>query len=131
MIIYVESSAAAKLLAREAETNVLMDALDRLTEDSSTHLVSSLILETELRRLAVRAELAQPDVTEVLDRFELVDLDRSVFTSAGILPGKHLGSLDALHIAAALKLDADLMISYDARQIAAAESVGLRTLSPA
>jgi predicted nucleic acid-binding protein len=130
VIIYVESSAAAKLLAREAETNALMDALDRLTEDSSSHLVSSLILETELRRLAVRAELAQPDVTEVLDRFELVDLDRSVFTSAGILPGKHLRSLDALHIAAALKLDADLMISYDARQIAAAESVGLRTLSP-
>jgi len=131
LIVYVESSAAAKLLAREAETRALMDALDRLAEDSDAHLVSSRILETEMRRFAVRAELAQPTVTDVLDRFELVELDRSVFTSAGTMLGQHLGSLDALHIAAALKADADVMISYDARQIAAAESVGLRTISPA
>ena len=131
MIIYVETSAAAKLLGREAETDALMDALDGLADDPEIHLVSSPILETELRRVAVRAELDQPSVTAILDRFEIVGLDRSVFTTAGTLPGRHLGSLDALHIAAALKVDADLMLTYDLRQIAAAEAAGLRTLSPA
>jgi predicted nucleic acid-binding protein len=131
VIVYVESSAAVKLLVREAETTALVAFLDRAAEVPDTYLVSSTILETELRRVAVRGELAQRDVTVVLDHFDIVDLDRSVFTSAGTLPGRNLGSLDALHIAAALKADADVMLSYDARQIFAAEEVGLRALSPA
>jgi predicted nucleic acid-binding protein len=130
LIIYVESSAAVKLLGMEPEAEPLARYLDDLASDEGTSLVSSLILETELRRAAVRAEVAQPRVTAILDRFELVDLDRSVFTSAGVLPGKKLRSLDALHIAAAFKIDADVMLTYDKRQIAAAEAVGLRTHSP-
>jgi hypothetical protein len=36
-----------------------------------------------------------------------------------------------LHVAAALRVDADVIVRYDARQIAAAEAARLRTLSPA
>jgi len=131
VIVYVESSAAVKLLFREAETDALATFLDDVAADPQASLVSSTILETELRRAAVRAEAAQPSVTAILDRVDIVDLDRSVFTSAGTLPGGQLRSLDTLHIAAALKVDADIMVSYDARQIAAAEAAGLRTRSPA
>lgn len=130
MIVYVESSAAVKLFGLEPEADALVGYLDELAGDAATTLVSSAILETEVRRAAVRAELAQSRATAILDRFEVVELDRSVYTAAGVLPGRQLRSLDALHIAAAFKVDADVMVSYDARQIAAAEAAGLRALSP-
>lgn len=74
--------------------------------------------------------MPQSPVTAVLDRITLLDPDRSVFVTAGILPGQHLRSLDALHIASALIANADIMLSYDQRQISAASETGLRTLSP-
>ena len=126
MIVYVETSAAAKLISREAETVALQIFLD----DEATHVLSSALLETELRRAASREGIDQRRVTDVLDRMEIVDLDRAMYSHAGLLPGVHLRSLDALHIAAAMATGADLLISYDARQIQAAGDAGVRTSSP-
>lgn len=125
MIVYVETSAAAKLLVSEAESGRLRDYLDRLAEAP----MSCLVLETELRRLAVREDLPQAAVTAVLERFALIEPDRAMYRDAGLLPGRTLRSLDALHVAAALRLDAEVMLSYDHRQLAAANAVGLRTLT--
>jgi predicted nucleic acid-binding protein len=125
MIVYVETSAAAKLLVNEAESSRLGEHLDQLPEAP----VSCLVLETELRRMAVREDLPQAAVTAVMERFMLIEPDRSMYRDAGLLPGRMLRSLDALHVAAALRMSADVMVSYDGRQIAAAEGVGLRTLS--
>jgi predicted nucleic acid-binding protein len=125
LITYVETSAAAKLLVEEEASARLAAHLDGLDEPP----VSCLVLETELRRLAVRVDLPQSAVTAVLDRFDLLETDRSLYREAGMLPGRHLRSLDALHVAAALRWDADVMLSYDLRQLHAADAVGLRTLS--
>jgi predicted nucleic acid-binding protein len=129
LTVYVETSAAAKLLVDEAESTALAAVLDKLADDE-IRLVSSMLLETELRRLAVRHELSQADVTELLDRFELFELDRAVYVSAGLLPGPHLRSLDALHIAVALRVGAESMIAYDIQQANSARAVGLRVLAP-
>ncbi|WP_433277607.1 type II toxin-antitoxin system VapC family toxin [Pseudonocardia xinjiangensis] len=123
MIVYIETSAAAKLLVEEEASARLAEHLDALPEAP----VSCLALETELRRLAVRVGLPQTAVTALLERFDLLETDRSLYREAGLLPGRNLRSLDALHVAAALRLNADVMLSYDRRQIAAAEAVGLRT----
>ncbi len=123
MIVYIETSAAAKLLVEEEASARLAEHLDALPEAP----VSCLVLETELRRLAVRVELPQTAVTALLERFDLLETDRSLYREAGLLPGRNLRSLDALHVAAALRLNADVMLSYDRRQIAAAEAVGLPT----
>jgi predicted nucleic acid-binding protein len=131
LIVYVESSAAVKLFGRERESDALVSYLDELAADADTVLVSSPLLETEVRRAAVRAGLAQSRATAIIDRVAILELDRSVYTAAGVLPGSGLRSLDALHVAAAFKVDAELMLTYDTRQIAAAEAAGLRTLSPA
>jgi predicted nucleic acid-binding protein len=129
LIVYVETSAAVKLLLREEQSTAVMSFLDEAV--ASDHaLVSSSVLETELRRTAIRRGISQEAATAVLERFDIFDLERPVFTQAGILPGPTLRSLDALHIAAALRISAELMVSYDARQIEAAESVGLHTISP-
>lgn len=129
MISYVDTSAAAKLLLREPESDALKAQLDDL-RDGELLVMSSVLLETELRRTAERTNHPQSLVTEILDRLEIFELDRTVFRAAGLLPGSHLRSLDALHIAAALRVGADVMVTYDQRQIEAARSVGLHTLSP-
>ena len=129
MIAYIESSAAAKLLVSEAASAPLADYLDELAANVS-EVMSCVLLETELRRLAVRENLPQLGVTALMDRIDVIDLDREVYREAGLLPGRDLRSLDALHLAAALHAGADVMVTYDARQAAAAEASGLPVVAP-
>jgi uncharacterized protein len=129
VILYSETSAAAKLLVEEPAPDRLATWLDKAA-DQDDGLLSSVLLETELRRLAVRVELPQTAVTHLLERFDLVEPDRSLYREAGLLPGRHLRSLDALHLAAALRLGADIMATYDRRQADAAVAAGLPVLAP-
>ena len=129
MILYVETSAAAKLLVDEPASCRLAARLDDAV-DADDAILSSTLLETELRRLAVRAELAQSAVTQLLARFDLVEIDRSLYREAGLLPDRDLRSLDALHLAAALRVGADSMVTYDRQQADAAASAGLPVLAP-
>lgn len=125
MIAYVESSAAVKLLVDERESAAL---LSWLTHPDDT--VSTLLTETELRRSAQRLGYDQAAVTEVLDGMQLFEVERNDYSSAGLLPGRDLRSLDALHLAAALRLGVDCFVTYDARQAAAAAELGLTVVSP-
>ena len=128
MSIYLDSSAAAKLLVDEAESEALAAYVDEIGAEQD--LVSSALLEIELRRLAVRLGLDQSAVTDLLARLDLVDPPRSLFHEAGLLPGTQLRSLDALHLATALRVDADTLVAYDARLLDAARSLGLGVHSP-
>jgi predicted nucleic acid-binding protein len=125
----VESSAAAKLLVSEPSSAALAGYLDRLAGSGSS-VVSSVVLETELRGLAMREDLPQVAVTAVLERMGIFQIDKDVYREAGLLPGRNLRSLDALHVAAALRVGADVMITYDTRQADAAGASGLRVESP-
>ncbi|MGH3852090.1 MAG: type II toxin-antitoxin system VapC family toxin [Pseudonocardiaceae bacterium] len=129
MILYIETSAAAKLLVEEPASGRLATLLDKAA-DQDDDLLSSMLLETELRRLAVRVELPQAAVTQLLERFDLVESDRTLYREAGLLPGRHLRGLDALHLAAALRVGADVMVTYDHRQADAANTAGLPVLAP-
>lgn len=126
---YVDTSAAAKLLVEEAESAALAAFLDQVLADGDA-VGSSLLLETELRRLGIRLAIPQERVTLVLERLELLMLDGEVFRSAGLLPGSALRSLDALHVAAALRWGADGVVTYDERQAVASRAVGLTVAAP-
>jgi uncharacterized protein len=126
--LYLDTSAAAKLLVEEVESEALAAYLDGTVDGQE--LISSALLETELRRLAVRLELDQSTVTDLLARVDLVDPPRSLFHEAGLLPGPRLRSLDALHLATALRVASDTFVAYDARLVAAARSIGLSVHSP-
>lgn len=130
MIVYLESSAAVKLLRLESETIALRQYCDRVVESGDV-LLTAALTETELRRAAQRWNRPQESVTAILDRLDVADMERAVFTAAGVLSGPHLRSLDALHVAAALYLNAEVLVSYDRRQIEAAAANGIRTVSPA
>ncbi|MCT1828941.1 type II toxin-antitoxin system VapC family toxin [Brevibacterium luteolum] len=125
-VVYVDTSALAALLKPEPES----ESLERWLDETSATLVSSNLLETELRRVAVRDGLSQTDVTALLDGVALAALDRAVFLSAGFLPMEMLRTLDALHLEAAIRLDADAMLTYDHRLALAAEAAGLTVIAP-
>jgi predicted nucleic acid-binding protein len=126
--VYLDTSAAAKLLIRESESAALGTYLDQLGSEEGP--ISSALLETELRRLGVRFDLSQAAISDLLDRVALVEPDRSLFAEAGLLPGPDLRSLDALHVATALRVDASVVVAYDYRLQRAARAVGLATTAP-
>ncbi len=128
MRAYIDASAAAKLIRTEAESDALADFLD--VQSDVMGIVSSLLLETELRRVAVREHAPQTAVTEVLQRITLVEPERAHFHAAGILPDVGLRSLDALHLVTAMRAQSEVMVAYDRRLLDAAAAVGISTLSP-
>ena len=125
-IIYVDTSALGALLVEQPES----DALEQWLDQTTALQVSSDLLEIELRRLAVREGLEQADVTRLLDGVGLAALDRAVYRSAGLLPMPYLRTLDALHLEAAMRLDAAAILTYDRRLGEAARPVGLQVIAP-
>lgn len=123
---YLDSSAAVKLIVEEDESDAIAAFMDR--DDVS--VASSLLLETELRRYASRHELDQNLVTDVLERVPLSEMPPSLYREAGLLPGSALRSLDALHLASALRLGADAVVTYDDRLALSAEALGMRVVAP-
>ena len=129
MTIYLDTSAATKLLVEEPESSAVAGWLDERIASGEV-VVSNLLLETELRRFAVHEELPQVSVTEVLDRVDLVEPDRALFHEAGILPGPTLRSPEALHLATVPRLDTESLLTYDLRLTEAAEALGVRGVTP-
>jgi len=123
---YVDSSAAVKLLTVEAETT----ALENWIVDSQPYLLSCYLLETELRRTAFAKGIPQIIVTELLDDIDLYEVPAELFRNAGFLTTLGLRSLDAIHLAAAQRLQADGIITYDTRMTRGAEDLGFRVIAP-
>jgi len=126
MRAFLDISAAGKLVQAEAES----EAMEQFANRSDVELVGSMLLETELRRMAVRNGFDQADVSDVLDGITLYPFRDSDFMMAGILPGEMLRSLDALHIQCALSVGVDCVVTYDTRMIDACSQVGLVTVQP-
>lgn len=125
-LVYVDTSALGALLIYQVETKALFEWLDQ----TPARLVSSDLLETELRRIAVREARDQARVTELLDGVSLAALDRATYRSAGLLPMAYLRTLDALHLEAAMRLDADAVLTYDRRLGEAAIEAGIDVVAP-
>lgn len=124
---YLDTSAAIKLLADEAESN----ALAHLVNFERPDLVACWLLETELRRAVPRDEaLGQETVTAFLEGVSLYELPGSLCREAGLLPGIRLRSLDAIHLAAAIRIGVDHVVTYDARMSESARFLGLSILAP-
>lgn len=62
--------------------------------------------------------------------FRVIQLTDGMLQLAGRLPHRNLGTLEAIHIATALSVRATALMSFDARQRAAAEVEGLAVVSP-
>ncbi|SER71517.1 hypothetical protein SAMN05443377_10732 [Propionibacterium cyclohexanicum] len=81
-LVYADASALGALLVAQPDTEALAAWLD----EANVRLVSSDLLETELRRMAVREGRDQAKVSAILDGVGLAVLDRATYRSAGFLP---------------------------------------------
>ena len=123
---YLDTSAALKLVIEEAESDALAGLLDAQDPD----LVAALLLETEMRRAAHRVPgLTQQAVSELLEGVSLYELPPSLFQEAGLLPGAGLRSLDALHLAAAIRIGVDGVLTNDQRLADAARDMGVAVIA--
>ncbi len=124
-VVYLDTSAAVKLISDERES----DGLRRYLDDGPT-VVSSDLLETELRRIGVRHGIDQVLITAILDGVTLTPLRREQFREAGLYPQESLRILDSLHLAGALGVEASAILTYDVRLAEAARAHGLDVAAP-
>jgi uncharacterized protein len=128
LILYLDASAAVRLLIEHPETGTLQFYLDEMSQHAT--IVSSVMIETELRRTAAECGAPQILATNILAGVNLIDPLRSHFAMAGLLPVRGLRSLGALHLITAMRAEADVLIAYERALIEAAASVGLASISP-
>jgi predicted nucleic acid-binding protein len=129
-MIYLDSAAAVKLCHREAESAALRAWLDARAEDG---WVSSALLEVEAFRAVARANPASvPRLQRVLDAIELVPIATGIRLGAQAVQPMTVRSLDAIHLATALRIEHRLtaFVTYDKRLADAASLAGLKTEAP-
>lgn len=123
----MDTSAALKPVIEEAESKALAQHIDGEQPD----LVACWLLETEMRRAAHREpQLTQQMASEFLEGVGLYEVPSSLFREAGVLPGAHQRSLDAVHLAAAIRIGTDSVVTYDTRMADSAHSLGLNVIAP-
>jgi predicted nucleic acid-binding protein len=128
--IYLDSSALVKLVQLESETRALQTRLNESTDE----FVTSTLARVEVTRAVLPGG---PDALELVRRHFLrishINIDSEVIESAAtIAPNKRLRSLDAIHLATALLVGADLrsIITYDVKMSEAAHGLGLAVEAP-
>ncbi|CAN5116912.1 type II toxin-antitoxin system VapC family toxin [soil metagenome] len=127
-MIYLDSSALVKLVGFESESSALERHLSGSGRWASCALAHVEVIRAARKRDAESVARARL----LLERIDLIAVDEPVLTTAADLADERLGSLDAVHVAAALSLDDDLaeLITYDRRMVSAAEGLGLPVISP-
>jgi predicted nucleic acid-binding protein len=124
---YFDSSAIIKLGHLEPESHALIDYLGQ----DQLSLATSIIADVEVRRTLSRLRAVGADPDEHVRGFFLLDLSRDVRDRAVELGSSVLRSIDAIHVASALTIEADIdFVTYDTRQAAAARDAGLRVVQP-
>ena len=131
MRLYLDSSALVKLVQREAESDALRAYLRRQRADD---LVSSVLARVEVVRSVLGGGAAAiTQARRQLARLYLVALDRELLDRAATLaPGSIIRSLDAIHLATAQLLAAELraLVTYDVRMAQAGASLGMLVETP-
>ena len=126
-MLYLDSSAVVKLVARQPETPALVETL---REDPQA--LSSALSWTEVTRAVRRAGGSARRAVSVLEGIALIPIDDGILRAAGTLAPSTLRTLDAIHLASALSVSDDLsaFVAYDVRLADAAAAMELRVLRP-
>lgn len=127
-LCYLDASAFVKLTTAEPESPALRDYLRTRPAQ-----VSSVLLDVEAHRVAARlgAEVTAR-TSRLLGSITLVPITTEIRAAARTVSPPSLRSLDAIHLASALALGADLgvFVAYDRRLLDAATDLGVPVASP-
>ena len=135
MKTFFDSSSLAKRYVRERGSDAVQSALDQATE-AAVSLICPPEIVSALSRLrrqgaisGAQFDLAKKALFDDLDDMSVRAVTVPLVHSAIDLIERHpLRTLDALHVAGALEWKADLFVSSDRLQLAAAAKAGLRVL---
>jgi predicted nucleic acid-binding protein len=130
-MIYLDAAAVVKLVHAEPESAVLRTWLE---ERAEIGWFSSVLVEIEsFRALARYAPDAVLRLPAVLDQIDLIEVGTRIRTLAQNVKPATVRSLDAIHLATALRSRGELssFVTYDMRLLDAARSAGLPVDSPA
>ncbi len=123
--VYLDSSALTKLIIDEPES----PSLHAVVQGRS--LMTSRVAVVEVSKAVARSNpVADPG--RILSLVALLEIDADVTSVAATTGGPGLRALDAIHVASALLVRAELesFITYDARQADAARAAGLHVIAP-
>lgn len=126
-IAYLDASALVKLMLDERESGALRDAI------RTVDLVTSEIGSVELHRVARRRELPLDAASRVAESVLMLSADSLVLHEAGQLSPPAMRTLDAIHLATAMRVRGELamFVCYDQCLAAAAAGHGLPVVAPA
>jgi predicted nucleic acid-binding protein len=142
-LIYLDSCALVKLIREEDESLALQAWLDERVDEV---MVTSELARAEVLRAIRRSnhdERGEPvdarhfsaeldEAAAVLDAVTQVVVDRDVLDRAGALEAPMVRTLDAIHLATALDLQASTIefVTYDRRLEKLAEVAGFEVVRP-
>lgn len=132
MSLYLDTSAAIKLIFAEKESQALRKAING---DLITSTLTQLELLRTIDRLSSKdnLEIATQTAHAKLKGFALINLDSSVITFASSFQGlPYLKSLDAIHLASAMLVKSEIttFITYDKQLARAATTMGFDVAAP-
>ena len=128
MAVYLDSSAIVKLVVAEAESAALRRDLRR-----HPIRVSSALARVEVvRGVRGRGAAAVARAEQVLARLALLRLDDDILGAAASMGPAVLRSHDAIHLASAGALGAELsaVVTSDRRMRDAAKALGMKVVAP-
>ena len=131
--LYVDTSALMKLFVDEEFTEQCKKIISEYSEIyfsqiGVTETLINLRKRLSTQEFAIASKLFEADIAT----FNIIDFDERISHSAvDISEGTNLATLDAIHLASALKIrDAGIdFLTYDTVQHKAAKSLGLKTPS--
>lgn len=128
-LVYCDSSALVKLVIDEPQSTALATWLQSVEMKATSRLA---VVEVErATRIANPAEEVARDTRRVLESCLLVDVTRDILREAAGLASLRVRSLDAIHLATALRLEIDAFVAYDERLARAGRTRGLLVVAPA
>jgi len=127
--IYVDTSAVGRVLLGEPDAQAVLRELAGFDQH-----VASRLMRIELRRLALPDDALEA-AGRLLDGVALIPLDDAVLAAAETVLPATVATLDAIHLATALRLAAvgmlDTVMTYDRQLADGAAQHGLRVVAPA
>ena len=141
MRIYADSSALIKRVVEEAESDALQAALDDHIASDITYdtvVVSSALAWIEVgRALSSLSDSGANSREQLVDAFEVAlsgvaerPITADVVSLARRVAPPVLRTLDAIHLATAILLDVDVVLTYDDRLADACRHNGLAVSTP-
>jgi uncharacterized protein len=126
--VYLDTSVLGRVLLDEPDTPAIRRELGRFDRH-----ISSRLLGVELRRLGQREDMLV-HAEELLSGKLLVPMDEEILTSAETLTPSTVATLDAIHLATAVRLasenELDAIMTYDKQLATSAKEHGIAVVSP-